>query len=366
MLMPEFSANHYLVISFDLIVKQLLSVCSFEFPRGDITLLFLAQTNHLSSKMNLNQLQRLVEQQEQQINQLLQSNVTLQNQVTQLLNYVSTAAGAPPASPVRKNPVAMPEKFSGQTDMFSTFLGQCQLYFSVRPEDFPTDRAKVGFIISLLTGQAAKWATPLLVQDSPLLDNFQGFLQQMNVMFENPIKSQIVDRKLKDITQGKRPLQEYVAEFRLLCMDSTWNEPAHMAAFQEGLSDIIKDELIHAERASTLDTLITQCLRIEARLQQRGCKRTVAEPSVFSRARITPMRVYQSRIPAEEPMEIGALRPRLTVQERSRRFQEGLCLYCGGSGHFVNSCTRKGTRGPVPETIAGPSGNRIGPTSGKP
>uniref|UniRef100_A0A670ZLD3 DUF4939 domain-containing protein n=1 Tax=Pseudonaja textilis TaxID=8673 RepID=A0A670ZLD3_PSETE len=91
--------------------------------------------------------------------------------------------GAPPAPPMRKNPVAMPEKFSGQTDMFSTFLGQCQLYFSVRPEDFPTDRAKVGFIISLLTGQAAKWATPLLVQDSPLLDNFQGFLQQMNVIF---------------------------------------------------------------------------------------------------------------------------------------------------------------------------------------
>uniref|UniRef100_A0A670ZK32 DUF4939 domain-containing protein n=1 Tax=Pseudonaja textilis TaxID=8673 RepID=A0A670ZK32_PSETE len=90
---------------------------------------------------------------------------------------------APSAPPLRKSPVSMPEKFSGQMDMFPAFLGQCQLFMSLRPEDFPNDRAKVGFIISLLSGQAAKWATPLLTQDSPLLDNFQGFLQQMRVMF---------------------------------------------------------------------------------------------------------------------------------------------------------------------------------------
>uniref|UniRef100_A0A670Z8J6 DUF4939 domain-containing protein n=1 Tax=Pseudonaja textilis TaxID=8673 RepID=A0A670Z8J6_PSETE len=78
------------------------------------------------------------------------------------------------APPLRKSPVSMPEKFSGQMDMFPAFLGQCQLFMSLRPEDFPNDRAKVGFIISLLSGQAAKWATPLLTQDSPLLDNFQG------------------------------------------------------------------------------------------------------------------------------------------------------------------------------------------------
>uniref|UniRef100_A0A670ZB52 Gypsy retrotransposon integrase-like protein 1 n=1 Tax=Pseudonaja textilis TaxID=8673 RepID=A0A670ZB52_PSETE len=248
---------------------------------------------------------------------LLQSNVTLQNQVTQLLNYVSSLsspAAVPPAPPVRKSPVSMPEKFSEQMDRFPAFMGQCQLFISLRPEDFPTDRSKVGFMISLLTGQAANWATPLLVQDSPLLNNFQGFLQQMRVMFENPIKIQTVDRRLRDINQGKRSLQEYIAEFRLLCMDSNWNEPAHMAAFQEGLSDAIKDELVHAEGALTLDALIVQCLRIEARLYQRGRKRLVMEPSSFSRAQPTPPRVFQPTVNAEEPMELGALRPRLTVE----------------------------------------------------
>ncbi|XP_026548988.1 succinate--CoA ligase [ADP-forming] subunit beta, mitochondrial-like [Notechis scutatus] len=77
-------------------------------------------------------------------------------------------------------------------------------------------------------------------------------------MYENPIKSQTVARRLKDICQGKRPLQEFIAEFRLLCMDSAWNEAAHMDAFQDGLADEIQDELVHVEPALTLDAELFQ------------------------------------------------------------------------------------------------------------
>uniref|UniRef100_A0A670YUE7 DUF4939 domain-containing protein n=1 Tax=Pseudonaja textilis TaxID=8673 RepID=A0A670YUE7_PSETE len=83
------------------------------------------------------------------------------------------AHAAPPPTPCWKCPVAAPDKFSGQPEMFPAFMVQCQLFISLRPEDFPTDQSKVGFMISLLTGQAANWATPLLVQDSPL-NNFQN------------------------------------------------------------------------------------------------------------------------------------------------------------------------------------------------
>uniref|UniRef100_A0A670Z9L7 DUF4939 domain-containing protein n=1 Tax=Pseudonaja textilis TaxID=8673 RepID=A0A670Z9L7_PSETE len=240
-----------------------------------------------------------------------------------LVNHVMhlQAPVAPPASPLRKSPVSVPDKFSGQTDMFLAFMGQCQLFMSLRPEDFPNDRAKVGFIISLLSGPAAKWATPLLTQDSPLLNDYQGFQQQLRVMYENPIKSQTVARRLKDIRQGKCPLQEYIAEFRLLCMDSTWNESAHMDAFQEVLADEIQDELVHAERALTLVALVVQCLRIEARLQRCKIKCSVMEPPSHSRSQPpvqpAPLVSYNTTTRTEEPMELGALRPQLTAQERS-------------------------------------------------
>uniref|UniRef100_A0A8C6XSL1 DUF4939 domain-containing protein n=1 Tax=Naja naja TaxID=35670 RepID=A0A8C6XSL1_NAJNA len=62
------------------------------------------------------------------------------------------------ARPHRKCPVAVPDKFDGSLVQFPAFFGQCQLYMSLRPEDFPTDWDKVGFLISLLSGSAACWA----------------------------------------------------------------------------------------------------------------------------------------------------------------------------------------------------------------
>uniref|UniRef100_A0A3B1JT63 DUF4939 domain-containing protein n=1 Tax=Astyanax mexicanus TaxID=7994 RepID=A0A3B1JT63_ASTMX len=42
------------------------------------------------------------------------------------------------------------------------FLLQCSLFFEQQPSRFPTERSKVAFIISLLTGKALAWATAML------------------------------------------------------------------------------------------------------------------------------------------------------------------------------------------------------------
>uniref|UniRef100_A0A8C5WSW0 DUF4939 domain-containing protein n=1 Tax=Laticauda laticaudata TaxID=8630 RepID=A0A8C5WSW0_LATLA len=78
-------------------------------------------------------------------------------------------------SSLKEMPVTVPNKFDGNQVMFPAFLGQCQLFISLRAEDFPTDWDKVGFMIGLLSGSAACWATPLLIQASPFLDDFRGF-----------------------------------------------------------------------------------------------------------------------------------------------------------------------------------------------
>uniref|UniRef100_A0A8C6XVG6 ribonuclease H n=1 Tax=Naja naja TaxID=35670 RepID=A0A8C6XVG6_NAJNA len=287
-------------------------------------------------------------------------NNDLQQQVGQLTAQLALlnapAALTPP--PRRKCPVAVPDKFSGQPEMFPAFMGQCQLFMAMRPEDFPDDRARVGFVISLLSGSAARWATPLLVQNSPLLMDYQGFWQHM-------------PRCIKDLRQGKRPLQDYIAEFRLLCMDSTWNDAALLDAFQDGLSDELQDELVRVEAPPTLDTLVVQCLCIDAHLQRQKTRRPVQEsPSVSVPPRPAPTvpRVTPSFMTtAAEPMELGAARTRLTTQEQTRRHQGGLCLYCGEPGHFAVSCPRKqrGALRPVPESRHDQPGNRAGPTWGE-
>lgn len=261
------------------------------------------------------------QQQLQLLQQLQADNQRLQQQVAQLvaLQAAGQAPVAPPPPPRRKIPVSVPDKFAGQREMFPTFMGQCQLFMALRPEDFPDDRARVGFVISLLSGSAAQWATPLLLQDSPLLTDLQGFWQHMRLLYEDPFRPQTAAWRIKNLRQGRRPLQDYVAEFRLLSQDARWNEAALMDAFQDGLSDELQDELVRVEAPLTLDALVEQCLRMDHRL---------------------------------------------TAQERSRRRLGGLCLYCGEPGHFAASCPRKrgGAPSPGPDSRPAPSGNGARPT----
>ena len=44
-------------------------------------------------------------------------------------------------------------------------------------------------------------------------------------------------------------------------------------------------------------------------------------------------------------MQIDAVRVKsLTLEERKRRMEQGLCLYSGGEGHKVGSCRKKQNR----------------------
>uniref|UniRef100_A0A670KFR6 DUF4939 domain-containing protein n=1 Tax=Podarcis muralis TaxID=64176 RepID=A0A670KFR6_PODMU len=90
------------------------------------------------------------------------------------LNWALLAPGADAPAP-GKYPVALPEKFDGAPASFPMFLAQAKLYIQGRARNFPDDRTKVHFLISLLKDQAAKWALPLLRQDSPLLADYTGF-----------------------------------------------------------------------------------------------------------------------------------------------------------------------------------------------
>nr|XP_033946356.1 uncharacterized protein LOC117452042 [Pseudochaenichthys georgianus] len=50
-------------------------------------------------------------------------------------------------------------KFSGESGNCSPFLTQCDLHFTCQPAAFPSDLAKVAFVVSHLTGRAEAWAT---------------------------------------------------------------------------------------------------------------------------------------------------------------------------------------------------------------
>ncbi|KAK1794625.1 hypothetical protein P4O66_001344 [Electrophorus voltai] len=58
-------------------------------------------------------------------------------------------------------------------------------------------------------------------------------------------------------------------EFSTVVAASGWNPTALMATFHQGLSEDLKDELVHRDTPTSLDDLTDLVLRIDNRLRQR-------------------------------------------------------------------------------------------------
>ncbi|XP_073485047.1 protein LDOC1-like [Aquarana catesbeiana] len=82
--------------------------------------------------------------------------------------------------------VPTPKKFAGECSKYRDFRNACKLYFSLQPRTLSLEATKVGFVISLLTGEPQTWAHRLLEQKSGSLDNLDAFFSVMSQLYEDP------------------------------------------------------------------------------------------------------------------------------------------------------------------------------------
>lgn len=233
------------------------------------------------------------------------------------------------ANPAREPWVSPPERYDGNLGQCKTFLMQCGLVFALQPLTYATERSKIAYLIGLLRGA------------------------EMTKVFDHPVQGNDASMRLFSIHQGLRSVAEYAIEFRTLAVESGWNEASLLAAFINGLSERLKDELVTHPEPVNLDNLIALTIRIDNRCRERRRQRQ-RNPAgdVIPRRRdhspapvgsrsfprpvlpLEPMR--REEFPEGEPMQLG--RNRLSADERERRRETNACLYCGQPGHYIANC----------------------------
>ncbi|KAH7306587.1 hypothetical protein KP509_22G020800 [Ceratopteris richardii] len=120
----------------------------------------------------------------------------------------------PSTSFVNEPKICMPEKFDGDRTKFWGFLQQVKLYIRMQPDRYPDDASKVGFIGTLLFGQALSWFAPILEKDMAVLHDYEGFLGELITTFGDGDISQVVEAKLRKLHQGNRLASTYASQFR--------------------------------------------------------------------------------------------------------------------------------------------------------
>lgn len=321
----------------------------------------------------------LVGRHDQMLREVMDNLASLAANVAQMghhLNLVSTHLAPPapedpappqelapvpaqPALPSREPNIPTPERYAGALGTCKSFIMQCSLVFEQQPSTYANDRAKICYMIGLLTGSALAWASAVWESQSNLCNSYPEFAEEMKKVFHHPVSGRDATKRLLSLRQGSRSVAEYSVEFRTLAAEAGWNDTALQGVFQTGLTDSVKDELAVRDESANLDELVSLAIRLDNRLRERRRERASRSPgSLHSRPVSSPLARFRSEtfpspsapsevfsplLSSEEPMQLG--RARLTPQERLRRIREGLCVYCAHSGHFVDTCPQRPKEG---------------------
>ncbi len=285
---------------------------------------------------------------------LHEANKNLQGAVSQLQNSLQNASPRPPSNLPPK--ISLPDKFDGSRSKYRGFVNQVRLYICMQPGQYPSDDVQVGLLGTLLTGPALAWFSPLMENFDPLLDDFNAFLKEFEATFGNSDKVRIAATKIRALSQGSRPASTYASEFRQIACDLNWGQDALIDQFRTGLKGDVKDLLLTVADPVTLNEAISIAVRCDNRLFERRQERQLEIPSTFPRNIATPSTPPNLGTNGDA-MQLDAVRPRsISASEKERHHANNLCLYCGGSGHFAQSCPLKWSTANQISSLS-PSGN---------
>jgi len=266
---------------------------------------------------------------------------TLAAQVSDLSRQVHQLRLDPPTfsgtSEVSEPRVNNPPFYAGEPTECRPFLTQCDVVFSLQPNTYSRNRARIAYVISLLTGRAREWGTAVWEAEAECTNQYQDFKDEMIRVFDRSVFGEEASRVLSSLSQGNRSITDYSIEFRTLAASCDWNEPALLARFLEGLRAEVKDEILSREIPSRVDSLIELAIRIERRFDLR--RRVRGREFAASHAPPSTPLPSPSAGSSSEPMQLGGIR--ISAKEKERRIVNRLCLYCGSAAHVVSSCPVK-------------------------
>jgi hypothetical protein len=277
--------------------------------------------------------------------------------------------------PSKKTKAKEPDTFDGSDSRkLNNFVLLCSLYFRSNPA-YDDDSAKVIFALSYLRGTALEYFEPQLLDanDTPLwLDDWEEFVSTLRTQF-GPIdptgdaESGIDHLKMHD----NQRIIKYNVEFNKLAVRTHWDEGVLRHRYYSGLAERIKDIMGQQGKPDTLEGMKKLAHAIDSRHWERLSEKSRSnkgkpdhdksdknksddrnknQPSGSGSSNNNPKnKSNKSGKPATTSTSSGSTNPladklgkdgKLTKEERQRRFDNNLCMFCGGVGHTAANCNK--------------------------
>ena len=275
-----------------------------------------------------------------------------------------------------------PDTFDGSDPKkLNNFILLCNLYFRHNPS-YSEDETKVTFALSYLRGMALEYFEPAILDSDEIpdwIDNWSAFVRTLRTQF-GPIdptgdaESSIDYLRMQD----NQHIIKYNVDFNRLAIRTGWDDPVLRHRYYSGLAERIKDIMGQQGKPETLEAMKTLAHTIDSRHWERlreksrsGKNKSDDKPDKSDKtdkgnksddkgkssssnnnnnnSKGNNKNNNNNNKSGKTPSSSGSSNPladklgkdgKLTQQERQRRFDNHLCMFCGGVGHTAANCTK--------------------------
>lgn len=240
-----------------------------------------------------------------------------------------------------------PDTFDGSQKKYPVFKQQLKAKFDADPEDFQTPKKVYDYTLMRTTGSAARIMLSFIEDTNKSnTHSMERFWEFLDSEFLDPHIVHKARDRLITITQGRRSVRDYNADFReqLLLSGANLDSEYQIALFRRGLNPKLQ-ELLAPYEPSTYSDLVAKAIKTSDELYRASVLSKGKGGHWFPSSSRTTTRPSSSD---PEPMDWqpttanqGASQKRakwVSVEERQRRKDNRLCIQCGGGDHFVRSC----------------------------
>ena len=280
----------------------------------------------------------------------------LANRIRQRLG---AAAPAPTTAPTTQRDRAPklnpPNLFDGTRSEYKSFIMQLNLIFNSDPDRYTganADNAKIAYAASFLTGSAKEWFQPYVNETTGAISfpTWTEFVAALRAAFDDPDAYQTGYTKISTLKQ-ERDCSSYHAAFVPLATILGIDERTKISCFKKGLNGELKKALSYQITLPDIfDEFVQACIKIDNQIRANKEARDAIPRTQGGQFAPAPA-ASTSTGTHSGPMDLSGARYRsqkrgpVTDQEKKRRRDNNLCLYCGSSGYWASQCPHKRSRG---------------------